>query len=202
MTRMLRRRILVRVLLLLAYTPHLDSQPDYLPELSSSISRDDMLRYLEDTAAPLRSRGLSVATEVLKHASAPAAIADYAAQHGGALVAMTTSGAGAMRRLLLGSVADKVTDAYRRHLYGDATLQDLPADADGPRTATPVTIGQVAATCGYYDQAHLVRDFREFAGQSPSEYFRKENQLSSWVLDLATNGDSLETATRRRECTS
>jgi NTE family protein len=27
-----------------------------------------------------------------------------------------------------GSIADKVADAYRRHLYADATLQDLPAD--------------------------------------------------------------------------
>jgi len=27
-----------------------------------------------------------------------------------------------------GSIADKVTEAYRKHLFGDATLQDLPSD--------------------------------------------------------------------------
>ena len=31
------------------------------------------------------------------------------------------------------SVADLVADAYRRHLFGNATLQDLPSDNEGPR---------------------------------------------------------------------
>lgn len=31
------------------------------------------------------------------------------------------------------SVADEVADAYREHLFGDATLQELPSDAEGPR---------------------------------------------------------------------
>jgi NTE family protein len=31
------------------------------------------------------------------------------------------------------SVADEVAAAYRKHLFGNATLQDLPSDADGPR---------------------------------------------------------------------
>jgi NTE family protein len=31
------------------------------------------------------------------------------------------------------SVADEVAAAYRRHLFGNSTLQDLPSDADGPR---------------------------------------------------------------------
>lgn len=63
----------------------------------------------------------------------------------------------------------------------------------------PPSLASAAARAGYVDQSHLVRDFREFAGQSPSEYFRKENQLSSWFLDLAANGDSRETAASRRQ---
>lgn len=31
------------------------------------------------------------------------------------------------------SIADEIADAYRNHLYGHATLQDLPADNEGPR---------------------------------------------------------------------
>jgi AraC-like DNA-binding protein len=37
-----------------------------------------------------------------------------------------------------------------------------------------ITLAQAAATCGYYDQAHLDRDFAEFAGCSPSEWMAAE----------------------------
>jgi transcriptional regulator GlxA family with amidase domain len=40
----------------------------------------------------------------------------------------------------------------------------LLREAPGPRLA------EVAFDCGYYDQAHLNRDFREFAGTTPGEY--------------------------------
>jgi NTE family protein len=31
------------------------------------------------------------------------------------------------------TIADEVADAYREYLFGDATLQDLPSDTEGPR---------------------------------------------------------------------
>jgi transcriptional regulator GlxA family with amidase domain len=32
---------------------------------------------------------------------------------------------------------------------------------------------QIASTCGYFDQSHLINDFQEFSGFSPAEYLRR-----------------------------
>ncbi|WP_280233300.1 AraC family transcriptional regulator [Nocardia cyriacigeorgica] len=42
------------------------------------------------------------------------------------------------------------------------------------RTPSFVSIAQIAATCGYYDQAHLNRDFAELAGCSPTMWLAEE----------------------------
>jgi AraC-like DNA-binding protein len=41
-------------------------------------------------------------------------------------------------------------------------------------TPSYVSIAQVAASCGYYDQAHLDRDFAELAGCSPTQWLHDE----------------------------
>lgn len=42
------------------------------------------------------------------------------------------------------------------------------------RTPSFVSIAHVAAACGYYDQAHLNRDFAELAGCSPTAWLAEE----------------------------
>ncbi len=51
-------------------------------------------------------------------------------------------------------------------------------------TEGPPTLASAAARAGYVDQSHLVRDFREFAGLTPSAYFRSHHQLTTFFLEL------------------
>jgi AraC-like DNA-binding protein len=40
------------------------------------------------------------------------------------------------------------------------------------REAATPELAELAQDCGYYDQAHLNRDFRDFAGTTPTAYVR------------------------------
>lgn len=45
-----------------------------------------------------------------------------------------------------------------------------------------VHLGELALQCGYYDQAHFIREFKQYTGMSPSAYFKNEKQLATLFL--------------------
>jgi AraC-like DNA-binding protein len=41
----------------------------------------------------------------------------------------------------------------------------------------------LALECGYYDQSHLIRDFRAFTGSEPTSYFSQPNEISGHFIE-------------------
>ena len=66
---------------------------------------------LQRAAEPLRARQLPVHVEVLVEGQPAHAIVEYATKHDIDLVAMTTHGRGALKRLVVGSVSESVLRA-------------------------------------------------------------------------------------------
>lgn len=64
--------------------------------------------YLHEVADRVRARGVSATPVVVEEEGVADAIVDYARNGAGAVIALATHGLGGVRRLLLGSVADKV----------------------------------------------------------------------------------------------
>lgn len=74
----------------------------------TEVRRSDAQRRLDDITNRLRARGLSAAARVIIAPNAAAAVLQALESQKYDVVAMTTHGTGGMRRLFLGSVADKI----------------------------------------------------------------------------------------------
>ena len=42
---------------------------------------------------------------------------------------------------------------------------------------TPQSLTTVSLSSGYYDQSHMIRDFKEFTGKNPKEYFGEDHSV-------------------------
>jgi nucleotide-binding universal stress UspA family protein len=97
-----------------SYVPHSRRVSGLSPSLlqqMQEVDRQERTRaeeYLDQFAAQLRSRSAVVQTRVVSHVRPATAILDEASTHGVDLIALATHGRGGLKRLLVGSVADKV----------------------------------------------------------------------------------------------
>jgi nucleotide-binding universal stress UspA family protein len=86
------------------------------PEFAINVQSDAVIEerveaaheYLKELAAELSTEGQTVETDVVVAATAATAILNYATDNGADIICMATHGRTGVKRLLLGSVADKV----------------------------------------------------------------------------------------------
>jgi AraC-like DNA-binding protein len=108
----------------------------------------------------------------------PALRAAVAALHGGASVAEAADRLGWTTKRLVRVFGAHVGLAPKRFARVRRFQRLLSA------AATRLTGGdwaRLAADCGYHDQAHMIHDFRSFAGQSPTEYTPRSPQEHNHV---------------------
>lgn len=92
--------------------------------------------------------------------------AAIAALERGVPVGEVTDLLGCTHKRLIGLFQDRVgltPKRFARLRRFQRTLRQIPHDR-------PVDWAELAVTCGYADQSHLIRDFHDFAGLRPSEY--------------------------------
>lgn len=77
-----------------------------------------------------------------------------------------------LRTLFAREVGVSPKQAGRLMRFGHASQRIADAVAD----ARPLDLAAVAARCGYFDHAHLDRDFAQFAGISPSGWVAEERR--------------------------
>jgi AraC-like DNA-binding protein len=121
----------------------------------------------------------------------PALAAAVAALHRGASVAEAADRLGWTTKRLVRLFGAQVGLAPKRFARV-RRFQRLLSAAATRLGGTGGDWARLAAECGYHDQAHMIHDFRSFAGQSPSEYTPRSAEERNHVPFL--QGDGTATA--------
>ena len=75
---------------------------------------------------------------------------------------------------MFGKVVGIRPKAFARIQRFQAAIREI-----GDRPA--VNWARLAATCGYYDQPHFIREFKEFTGMTPTAYLSKRGPYQNSV---------------------
>lgn len=108
-----------------------------------SLSREAAHHYLYTVASVLREFDVTVATQVLDGSSPADATLDYARTHAADMIAVTTSGAGGIRGLQSGRVADRI---IRRSDVPVMACNVRHMRASGTAMARPASTGAMVPT--------------------------------------------------------
>jgi len=133
---------------------------------------DDQLR---DSSSPLE-RIACIADELLRRLGRHglpdlrfASLADLIARHGGSIrIEALSDASGLTRQHLTRRFRELVGVTPKQFCRLERFDQVFRAAYRRPR----VDWAQVALDCGYYDQAHLIAEFKEFTGMTPTEFFQ------------------------------
>jgi len=153
-----------------------------LEDLVGSRARNLRQRLLEATDSRARIAWLTRwLTEMSRNAVHFAPIAHAAARL--AHVPMVSRIGDACREL--GMSPRRFGTLFREHVGMSpkryARLQRFRAVVDSVQIGRSIEWSRVAADCGFYDQPHLVREFRDFAGMTPSAYVARRGPYVNHV---------------------
>ncbi len=98
-----------------------------------------------------------------------ASLADLVARHGGAIRVEALCAASGLTRQHLARKFRDLVGVTPKQL---CRLERFDAAFRRAYGRPDVDWAGLAADCGYYDQAHLIADFKEFTGMTPTEFFR------------------------------
>jgi AraC-like DNA-binding protein len=133
---------------------------DLRHRLMSAADPKAMFRIIE------QSLGARIHRPLLIHPAVAHALASRAADESAARVAEVQRASGYSPRhfiaLFRSAVGLKPKHYYRIRRFNSTVRSMAAADGNG--------LGDIAAAAGYSDQAHLTREFREFAGVAPTQY--------------------------------
>ncbi len=153
----------------------------------------DVIGFQSDDLATRLEEGNSVANRFLifegflrqllryrrdPHAAVQFAVERLMASGGRATIREVADRLGCSRRYLESRLVEEIGLAPKRL----ARLVRFSHAVERTRSDEVIELGQLALECGYYDQAHFNRDFREFAGVSPGGFLASRDSSGQAML--------------------